>query len=104
MLLNLIIDHNLEPILLIPTLVALEVVTKIFAKDESMALKTDDLFPGSKISVDHFVSNPPGRLLNTYGKEKVDDKYKGGCIFVDHATGYTHVELQSKHAYVYWNS
>ena len=26
----------------------------------------------------------------------VDDKYKGGCIFVDHASGYVHVELQSE--------
>ena len=65
-------------------------------KEQTQALKTNDLFPGARISVDHFVSNPPGRLLNTYGKEKADEKYKGGCIFVDHASGYIHVELQSK--------
>ena len=46
------------------------------------------------ISVDHFHCNPLGRLLTSYGKEKADDKYKGGCIFVDHASGYIHVELQ----------
>ncbi len=60
------------------------------------ALKTDDLFPGARISVDHFECNPNGRLLDTFGKERVDAKYKGGCIFVDSATGYVHVELQTK--------
>ena len=42
------------------------------------------------------MTNPSGWLLDTYGKERVDDKYKGGCIFVDHASEYVHVELQSK--------
>ncbi len=60
------------------------------------ALKTNDLFPGARISVDHFECNPNGRLLDTFGKERVDAKYKGGCIFVDSATGYLHVELQTK--------
>ena len=59
-------------------------------------LKTADLFPGSTISVDHFEANPKGRLPHTYGKEKDDDRYKGGCIFVDHATGYIHIELQAR--------
>ena len=70
-------------------------VSKVI-KEQVNALKTDNLFPGSKISVDHFACNPHGRLLHTYGKERNDDKFKGGCIFVDHATGYTHVELQSR--------
>ena len=58
-------------------------------------LKKDRLFPGQQISVDHFHSKPHGRLLNTYGKEAMDKKYTGGCIFVDHSSGYIHVELQS---------
>ena len=58
--------------------------------------KTDHLYPGSCISIDHFHCNPKGRLLNTYGKEPVEEKFTGGCIFVDHATGYTHAELQSR--------
>ena len=58
-------------------------------------LKRDRLFPGQEISIDHFHCNPLGRLLHTYGKESNEDKYKGGCIFVDHSSGYTHVELQS---------
>ena len=58
-------------------------------------LKQNHLFPGSETSVDHFHCNPLGRLLHTYGKEPADAKYKGGAIFTDHATGYTHVELQT---------
>ena len=65
-------------------------------ESERSALKTGDLFPGSTVSVDHFACNPLGRLLNTYGKERADDKYKGGYIFVDHATGFVHVVLQVK--------
>ena len=30
-------------------------------------LKTGDLYPGSRISVDHFEANPCGQLLHTYG-------------------------------------
>ena len=69
--------------------------TKHTIKEEAGALKKDDLFPGKEISIDHFICNPKGRLLNTYGKEAAETKYKGGCIFIDHATGYVHVELQS---------
>ena len=69
--------------------------TKVMHKDSVDMLKTNDLFPGSKISVDHFEANPKGRLINTYGKESDDDRYKrGGCIFVNHSSGYIHIELQ----------
>jgi len=68
--------------------------TKVAHKDEVNVLKTDDLFTGSKISVDHFNCNPLGCLLTSFGQDKPTDKYKGGCIFVDHASGYIHVELQ----------
>ena len=53
------------------------------------------MFPGQQVSVDHFYSSSKGRLLNTYGKESDDQKYVGGCIFVDHSSGLIHVELQS---------
>ena len=59
------------------------------------AIKVDNLFPGQRISADHFDSKPRGRLLHTYGKEAQDDKYCGGCIFVDHASGLVDVRLQS---------
>jgi transposase InsO family protein len=59
------------------------------------ALKVEKMFPGQMVSVDHFMSSTKGRLLHTYGKEADDEKFRGGCIFVDHSSGYIHVELQS---------
>jgi len=58
-------------------------------------LKADQLFPGQRVSVDHFVSSAKGRRVNTFGKESAKDKHVGGCIFVDHSSGRVHVELQS---------
>ena len=42
--------------------------------------------PGQRVSVDLYVSATKGRLLHTFGKEKYDDQYSGGAIFVDHAS------------------
>ena len=64
-------------------------------KEDVNILKQNKLYPGQETSLDHFECNPLGRLLNTYGKEKSDDKYKGGCIMVDSSSGHTHVELQT---------
>ena len=64
-------------------------------KNSSGALKIDKMYPGQQVSVDHFYSSSKGRLLNTYGKESSDQKYVGGCIFVDHSSGLIHVELQT---------
>ena len=36
-----------------------------------------------------------GRRLETYGREAESSRYCGGAIFVDHASGYIHIELQS---------
>ena len=57
------------------------------------SLKAEHLTPGAKVSVDHFESRILGRTKDSYGKA-TSDKYKGGAIFVDHATGYLHVEHQ----------
>lgn len=51
-------------------------------------------FAGQKVSVDHFVCSTKGRLLHTYGKEEPDQQFKGGAIFVDHASGYIYTEHQ----------
>ena len=64
-------------------------------KEEQHALKREQLYPGQLVSVDHFHSSLPGRRLDTFGKEHVDDKYIGGAIFVDHATGLIDVQLQT---------
>jgi hypothetical protein len=63
--------------------------------DREGALKKDDLFPGQRVSVDHFHSHTKGRLFTGYGKAKETDLYCGGCIFIDHASSYIHVELQT---------
>ena len=62
--------------------------------DQEALLKTDALLPGARIFSDHFECRPKGRRLHTYGKEADDQKFKGGCIFVDAASSYIHVELQ----------
>ena len=54
----------------------------------------NEVFPGSAVSVDHFKVTTPGRLLETRGSTSVDKTYKGGCIFVDHATGFIFVHLE----------
>lgn len=57
------------------------------------ALKDGHLRPGSKVSADHFESRLKGRTYSSFGKT-TSDQYVGGCIFVDHMSGYIHVEHQ----------
>ena len=51
--------------------------TKKLNPSTANALKTDNLFPGSCMSVDHFTCDPKGRLLSALGKERVKGKRKG---------------------------
>jgi hypothetical protein len=68
--------------------------TKHSDLDETIgALKINHLKPGTQVSVDHFESRLLGRTFDPFGKI-TSDTYKGGCIFVDHFSGFTHVELQ----------
>ena len=62
-------------------------------KERDGSLRAEHLAPGARVSVDHFESRLLGRTRDSYGKPS-SDKYKGGCIFVDHGTGYLHVEHQ----------
>ena len=57
------------------------------------ALKANHLRPGATVSVDHIESRLRGRTYDSYGKP-TSSQYIGGCIFVDHASGYMHVEHQ----------
>ena len=61
--------------------------------DRDGALKAMNLSPGNRVSVDHFESRLLGRTFDSYGKPS-SNQYKGGCIFVDHGSGYVHVEHQ----------
>jgi hypothetical protein len=62
--------------------------------EKIMAIRRDAACPGDQVSIDQCVSNTPGRLPNTYGKEKETDRYHGGTIYVDHYSGYIHLVNQ----------
>ena len=63
-------------------------------KDREGILKANNLFPGQEVSVDHFVCSTKGRLFSSYGRTSDSNLYCGGCIFVDHASGFIHTEMQ----------
>ena len=63
-------------------------------RERQHALRRDHLFPGQKVSVDHFKCTTRGRLPHTFGKEDPKQQYTGGAIFVDHATGYIYINHQ----------
>ena len=68
----------------------------IVVRDCSGVLRQDNLLPGQCISVDHFVCSTKGRLFTSRGKTSALERlYCGGCLFVDHASGYVHVEHQT---------
>ena len=57
-------------------------------------LKRDKLEPGDCVAVDQFVVRDGGRLFTTSGREQEEDRFKGGTIFIDLATGKIFVEFQ----------
>ena len=57
-------------------------------------LRKNNLLPGQEVSVDHFLCSNKGRLFTSRGKTADKQMYAGGCIFVDHASSYIHIELQ----------
>ena len=59
---------------------------------KQLALKKDQLYPGQQVSMDHFKVTDCGRLYTSRGKTHPDMMYSGGCIFVDHAMGFAHIE------------
>ena len=63
-------------------------------KDHEGVLKAEDLLPGQKTSVDHFVCSAKGRLFESKGKTKDEEMYSDGAIIVDHASGFIHVSFQ----------
>jgi hypothetical protein len=58
------------------------------------SLMIDDLRAGQTVSMDHFVVRERGRLYESRGKTLVENMYTGGCIFVDHASGYIYIHFQ----------
>ena len=58
------------------------------------ALRSNNVYPGQEVSVDHFICSTKGRLFSSRGKTKDNDMYCGGCIFVDHCSNYIFIEFQ----------
>ena len=68
---------------------------RILARPEmEMSIRREDLNPGDCISMDQYQARVPGRLPSTYGKEPPNKQYSGGTIFVDHSSGYVHINHQ----------
>ena len=40
------------------------------------------------MSCDQYESSVTGRLLHTFGRESARDQYRGGTLYVDHASGF----------------
>jgi hypothetical protein len=57
-------------------------------KDREGVILQNTLFPGEKLSCDHYMSSTLGRLPHTKGKEDKASQFVGGTLFVDFATNY----------------
>ena len=68
--------------------------TSSVVQDNVGNVKKDHLLAGQRVSVDHFVCSTKGRLFGSHGRTQPEHMYSGGGIFVDHATGYVHIEHQ----------
>ena len=61
-------------------------------KGKEMMLCCEHLQPGD--SLDQYESSIPGHLPHTYGKEKKDNQYNGGTLFVDHTSSMVFIQHQ----------
>ena len=57
-------------------------------------LKKDHLLPGQMVSADNYISRAPGRIYHTKGNPDQSDMFSGGCVFIDHASGYVSIKHQ----------
>jgi hypothetical protein len=69
--------------------------TSQVVKDRAGVLQADNLLPGSKVSVDHFISSVKGCLFSGDNRGDSSTNFIGGCIFVNHCSGYIHIGYQS---------
>ena len=61
---------------------------------KEMMLQSEHLQPGDCVSLDQYESSIPGCLPHTYGKEKKDDQYNGGTLFIDHVSSMVFIQHQ----------
>ena len=67
-------------------------IKKNTMKDQE--LKKDHLLPGYMVSADHYILRATGRIYHTKGKSDPYDMFSGGCVFIDHASGYVIIKQQ----------
>ena len=70
------------------------VTTQSAAKEKEGILTAEQYKPGNFVSMDQCISKTPGCLPTGYGREGPDNRYYGGAIFNDAASGIIHVENQ----------
>ena len=71
-----------------------EVVKQKVIAEKQCILAANEYMPGDFVSTDQFVVKTPGRLPNGYGRESTKNKYHGGTIFEDAASGIIWIENQ----------
>merc|ERR1712197_15412 len=71
-----------------------KVVRQEAIKEKEAILAWDKYEAGDFLSMDQFVCKAPGRLLQGFGREGEANRYHGGTIFNDAATGVIWVENQ----------
>ena len=57
-------------------------------------LKKYHLMPRNVLSVDHYIFWSPGRIYHTRFKSFLLEIFSGGCVFVDHTSGYISINNQ----------
>ena len=56
-------------------------------EDRLGALSRGHLQPGDAVSVDQYIVSEKGRLYTSFGREHNNERFSGGTIYVDHASG-----------------
>ena len=57
-------------------------------------LKKHHLLTVQMVSEDHYISRDTGRIYHTNDKSDPYDMFSGGCVFIDHASGYVSIKNQ----------
>ena len=71
-----------------------EVIKQQVIKEKEGILAADKYEAGDFVSMDQFIVKTPGRLPTGFGREGIDNRFHGGTIFNDAATGTIFVENQ----------
>ena len=55
---------------------------------EDKDLNKDHTLIGKMVSSYHYISRDPGRIYHTKGKSDPYGTFQGGCVFIEHGSGY----------------